>query len=270
MKTAKRLTRKEVQEALKAVPIERVLVGSAESKQTRLTPKQIRFAEQIAKGESKASAYRKSRETKAKPVTASRQGQELMKNPAIVAQVEAFKLAQEAEKLRTPADLRAFTIQKLTEGALSENFPPAQRVKCLELLGKITEVALFTERKVVEHISTDPEQIKAQLLATIKKTLKVDFTDVRVLEGESLLKEIQGAGDKPSSQGQPHPSATPQENFDTLSDSKHTNPHIRSGEAHQPSDLEPTDLGVDTNLDSEISLVSPDTSDNSLQIKDLA
>jgi hypothetical protein len=248
----KRLSRAEVKEALKAVPIERVLVGMAESGQTRLTPKQIRFAEEIAKGETKAGAYRKSRETKAKPSSASRQGQELMKNPAIVAQVEAFRLAGEAEKLRTPASLRAFTIQKLTEGALSEDFPPAQRVKCLELLGKITEVALFTERKVVEHLTADPEQIKIQLISTLKKALKVDAIDAKLIEGDTLMQEIRGAGLDESSGAEPHPMATPPSEFDTLQDCIHTNPHIESNEAHQPSVLDATNLATDDETNSPV------------------
>ena len=194
----KRLTRREVQEGLKTVPIERILLGGAETKQTRLTPKQIKFAEQIALGNSKAEAYRKSRDTKAKPVTASRRGQDLMKNSAIQAQVEAFKLAQEAERLRTPAQLRALTIQKLTEGALSEDFPPAQRVKCLELLGKITEVALFTERREVVRVN-DAEQIKQKLLESLRSALKVNAIDAKLIEGDSLLREIQaGAEDSDS------------------------------------------------------------------------
>lgn len=269
----KRLTRKEIQEGLKAVPIERILIGRAESPQTRLTPKQIRFAEEIAKGATKAEAYRKSRETKAKPHTASRQGQKLMKSDAIVAQVEAFRLAMEAERLRTPAQLRALTIQKLTEGALNEDFPPAQRVKCLELLGKITEVALFTERREVVKIS-DTEQIKAKLVQSIRLALKASGAkDVDYKSGDELLAEIHGAVAKESSGGEPHPSAAPQEIFDAQDDTKHTNPHIQSASevAHLPSGFKGTDDSdvVDAEDVSEVSLVSPDTSDNSFKIKDL-
>ena len=224
----KRLTRREVQEGLKTVPIERILIGGAETKQTRLTPKQIKFAEQIALGNSKAEAYRKSRDTKAKPVTASRRGQDLMKNSAIQAQAEAFKLALDAERLRTPAQLRALTIQKLTEGALSEDFPPAQRVKCLELLGKITEVSLFSERRTTVHIH-DAENIKQKLLESLRSALKVNAIDAKLIEGDSLLREIQ-AGAEPidSDGGEPHPSGTPQENFDGTQACIHTNPHTES------------------------------------------
>jgi hypothetical protein len=37
--------------------------------------------------------------------------------------------------------LRALAIQQLTEHSLNPEFPAAQRVKCLELIGKMTEVS---------------------------------------------------------------------------------------------------------------------------------
>lgn len=232
----KRLSRKEIQEGLKQIPIEQILLGRVDSPQTKLTPKQIRFAEQIALGESKASAYRKSRDTKAKPITASRRGQELMKNGAIVAQVEAFKLAIEAERLRTPAQLRALTIHKLTEGALDAEMPPAQRVKCLELLGKITEVALFTERREIIK-TTDSAQIKEKLIESLLLALNKESN--RYKDGESLLAELTG-GVVDVEATEPHHQATPQEAFESPLAIKHTNPHNESALnfAHLPNDLD--------------------------------
>lgn len=233
----KRLTRKEIQEGLKAVPIEQILLGRVDSPKTKLTPKQMRFAEEIARGHSKAEAYRRSRNSKAKPASASRQGQELMKNPAIVSQVEAFRLAIEAERLRTPAQLRALTIHELTKGAINPEMPPAQRVKCLELLGKITEVALFTERREVVQIKRS-EDIKSRLVSILSKAVKANAQDAQVA-GESLLKELTGTGIEENGDRDGHPSATPQNNFDDPPAVIHTNPHIGSGsEAHLPEVLD--------------------------------
>jgi hypothetical protein len=78
-----KLTRQKVKEALETVPIETVLLGAAGAHGVKLTSKQKEFARQIALGETKASAYRKSRTSKAKPATASRRGQELAANGAI-------------------------------------------------------------------------------------------------------------------------------------------------------------------------------------------
>jgi hypothetical protein len=62
-----KMTRAQVKESLKSVPMEQILLGVHSAKQTGLTAKQIRFAEEIARGETKAGAYRKAYNTKGKP-----------------------------------------------------------------------------------------------------------------------------------------------------------------------------------------------------------
>ena len=161
-----------------------------------------------------------------------------MKNPAIVSQVEAFKLAIEAERLRTPAQLRALTIHKLTEGAIDPDMPPAQRIKCLELLGKITEVALFTERREVVQVKRS-EDIKSRLVSILSRAVKANAEDAQIA-GETLLKELAGTGQEEIGNGDGHPTGTPQNNFDGPPAVIHTNPHIESSPdvAHLPTDLD--------------------------------
>ena len=235
----KKLTRKEIREGLEAVPIESVILGAASKGEKRLTAKQREFARQIALGETKAGAYRKSRETKAKPETASRRGQDLAKNSAVAAQVEAFRAAFEAQKYATPAHLRALTIHELTKHALDESFPPAQRVKALELLGKITEVALFTERREVVQV-TDAGQIRERLMASLRLALKRDAIDVDAHSADDLLAEISGGNIETPAEGEAvenAEAATPPggdpliASHDTQS-YMHSNPHIES--AHLP------------------------------------
>jgi hypothetical protein len=172
--------------------METILLGVHSAKQTGLTPKQIRFAEEIARGESKAGAYRKAYKSKGKPETQSKRGQELMKAGAVAAQVEAFQAAFEAQKYATPVHLRALTIHQLTKHALDEDFPPASRMKALELLGKITEVALFTERREVVHVS-NPAEIKEKLMASLRLAISANgATDAAmVIDADDLLAEIE-------------------------------------------------------------------------------
>lgn len=186
---AVRLSRKQIKEALDQIPVEQVLLGSVGAKEVKLTSKQKEFARQVALGETKAAAYRKSRNTKAKPETASKRGQELAKHGAVAAQIEAFKLAFEAQKYTSPAHLRALAIQQLTEHSLNPEFPPAQRVKCLELIGKMTEVSLFTERREIVQV-TDSSQIKDRLMETLRTITQADATDVDDTAAESLLAEL--------------------------------------------------------------------------------
>ena len=187
-----KLTRAQIKESLKSVPMETILLGVHSAKQTGLTPKQIRFAEEIAKGESKAGAYRKAYNTKASPGHQSRKGQALAKRESIERQIEAFQAAFEAQKYATPAHLRALTIHELTKHALNEDFPPAQRLKALELLGKITEVALFTERREVVQVS-NPAEIKEKLMASLRLAISAGgATDAAmVTDADDLLAEIE-------------------------------------------------------------------------------
>lgn len=167
-------------------------MGVSTAKEKRLTHKQVEFAKQVALGESKAGAYRKSHNSKGKPSTQSKNGQALAKNKAIQTQIDAFKVALEAQKYQTPAHLRALAIHRITEKALDPECPPAQQLKALELLGKITEVALFTERREVIKVS-DPSEMRAKLMASIQLALSHGQTiDMETKSADDLLAELVG------------------------------------------------------------------------------
>lgn len=190
------------------MPVETLLLGVSTSKEKRLTAKQIEFAKQLALGESKAGAYRKSHKSKAKPATQSKNGQALAKRKSIQTQVEAFKVALEAQKYQTPAHLRALAIHKITEKVLDEDCPPAQQLKALELLGKITEVALFTERREVVQVS-DPREMREKLMASIQLAIEnSQAIDIEAKSADDLLAELVGNNsvmdDEPSYESQDH------------------------------------------------------------------
>lgn len=174
------------------MPVETLLLGASQAKTSRLTHKQREFARAVALGETKAGAYRKSYKSKGKPKTESNEGQKLMKNPAIATQIEAFKVALEAMKYQTPAHLRALAIHKITEKVLDENCPPAQQLKALELLGKITEVALFTDRREVVTVS-NPAEMREKLMASIQLALSHSKTIyMEAQSADDLLAELVG------------------------------------------------------------------------------
>ena len=174
------------------MPMETLLLGVSSAKEKRLTHKQVEFAKQVALGESKAGAYRKSHNSKGKPSTQSKNGQVLAKSKAIQTQIDAFKVALEAQKYTTPAHLRALAIHRITEKALDPKCPPAQQLKALELLGKITEVALFTERREVIKVS-DPSEMRAKLMASIQLALSHTRTiDMETKTADDLLAELVG------------------------------------------------------------------------------
>lgn len=185
----RKLTRKEIAAGLEAMPIENILLGSNKAGIT-LTAKQKAFAEEVAKGTPKAKAYRKAYDSKAKPQTQATEAYKLTTNPQIANMIEAQKVALEAQKYQTPEHLRALTIHELTKHALNEDVAPAQRIKALELLGKITEVALFTERREVIKVES-PEIMREKLINSIKLAIgNTQTIDAEYTEGESLLEEL--------------------------------------------------------------------------------
>jgi hypothetical protein len=192
----KRLTRKEIEAGLEAMPMDTILLGAVTAKTSRLTSKQRAFAKEVAMGNTKTGAYRKAYKTKGKASTQSAEAQKLSKNPAISTQIEAFRLALEANQHITPAALRALAIHKITEKALDPKVPPAQQLKALELLGKITEVALFTERREIVQV-TNSQEMKDKLLNSIRLAISSQGAeDVEVDDADSLLAEITGSTNK--------------------------------------------------------------------------
>jgi len=179
----RRLSRAQVGEALKSVPMQSILMGAQGGKERTLTTKQLRFAEALAMGDTKAGAYRKAYNTKGKPVTQSHTASRLSMSPHIAAQVEAFKLALEAQRYATPAALRALVIERLTAAAINPEHKPAQQLRALELLGKVTEVSAFTERR--EIIKSDsPTDAREKLLVSLRAAISKGDG------GASLLAEL--------------------------------------------------------------------------------
>ena len=160
--------------------------------QSKLTAKQRRFAQAIAMGETGAGAYRMAYNTTAKPITQGQEAARLKADPKIAAQIEAFQLAQEAAAYATPAALRALVIDRLTQTAIDEQVKPAQRLRALELLGKVTEVAAFTERReIVTHKGSG--DARADLLKAVRTALQNGAIDANIINnapGNGLLEEV--------------------------------------------------------------------------------
>lgn len=186
-----KLSRKQIDTGLAEMPIASILLGATAPGERRLTAKQAKFAEELARGSSKAGAYRAAYDVrKMSPMHTSAEGQKLAKHPLVARQIEALRLAQEAKKHATPAALRQLVVERLTAHAIDEEIPPAQRLRALELLGKITEVAAFTERREIIKTS-DPGQARLALLESLRAALRANSVDAEVVPvGASLLEEL--------------------------------------------------------------------------------
>lgn len=184
--TIKPLTRKQAREALETMPLDSLL-GSGVSRE--LTGKQKAFARAVAMGETGAGAYRKAYSAKAKPKTAGDSASRLKHHPGIATEIEALKLAQAAAEYRTPAALRALVIQTLCEVVTDPLQKGAVRVNAAKVLGTVTEVAAFTERKEVRTIASS-DDTRARIMAELK-TLMLNTGDAVDIEALSLLDELQ-------------------------------------------------------------------------------
>lgn len=184
--TIKPLSRKQAREALETMPLDSLL-GSGVSRE--LTAKQRAFARAVAMGETGAGAYRKAYKTNAKPKVVGDAASKLKAHAGIAQEIEALKLAQAAAEHRSPAALRALVIQTLVEVATNGEEKAAVRVNAAKVLGTVTEVAAFTERKEVRTISSS-EDARAKIMAELK-TLMLNSGDTVDIEANSLIDELQ-------------------------------------------------------------------------------
>jgi len=184
-----KLTRDQIAKGLDTIPMSQILVGAQGTAPT-LTAKQIAFAKELALGKStQADAYRKVYKSQGRPKTVGSNASRLSTDDRISAAVEAFKVAEAYKEYQTPTQLRALVVSQLTKHVLDEDFPPAQRVACLKLLGSVAEIGLFIDRKetLVVHQSSD---IRAKLIEQLR-TITGQATDITpVDDADSLLAEI--------------------------------------------------------------------------------
>ena len=235
-----KITKREIREGLEQIPIEQILLGSVGDKQ--LTHKQKTFAKQVALGKPKAQAYKIAYDTNGNPITASANAQKLMGDTRIKLLVEAYTRAFEAREYQKPERLRELVIHQLTEMALNPEVKDAQRIRSLELLGKVSEVGAFTERKETKVIH-ESSKIKEKLLEQLKTIINVDATEVD--NGESLLRELSGQNQDEEKPENAEPTTTRPPDIDHAEEGSviHSIPHIQSAssDASEPTDSEETE-----------------------------
>jgi len=182
-----KLSRKDISEALQQMPAENLLLGSAARE---LTAKQKSFARLVANGLTAAEAYRQSYNTSASPKRVGDQAAMLKRDPRISSEINRLSTLNEVREWHSPQQIRSLVIERLQMEATNEDNPPNSRIRALELLGKVTEVAAFTERReqTVVHSS---EQIRNQILDKLKSLNVIDIQPEQTDDdANSLLSEI--------------------------------------------------------------------------------
>ena len=220
--TTQKLTRAQIREGLDTIPIE-TLLSSGQGKKPALTTKQRNFAKAVAMGKTKAQAYRDSYKANPAPSTMLSEPYMVAANPIVAREVEAYKIAIEAEKHRNPAQLKALLVQQLVQHSLDDDFPPASRVACLKLLGSLYDVGAFVERKEITTVNRSAD-IRTRLLSRLQ-TITVD-ADIVADDALDLLAEIRTA--KVNDGADPTEGAPPLSGLLGPADPPHTIPLKRS------------------------------------------
>jgi hypothetical protein len=197
-----KITRKQVDQVLKDNPIHEVL----NIDKSALTPKQLKYCENVARGDTKAGAYRKAYNTKAKPAVQANKGYELSKRDDIQVMTEAIKKGLEWEKSYSLAQTRALVVERLTKEALDEDSSPSARINALKALGAVSGVDAFVHRTET-HIIKDSSKIRDDLMAQLKDAMQANTIDIDADERE-LLAEIAPPKRKPVLADPPHPDPT--------------------------------------------------------------
>lgn len=197
--TVRKLSRKQIEEGLSTIPVSEIL-GARESK--ALTPKQKAFAMNIAKGATKADAYRDAYNVTSKHSVA-KDPYTIANNPRIRQEIEAYSLAIEAAKHRTPAALRDLVIQSLVSVVIDPDAKQSVRVAAAKVLGTVTEVSAFTERKEIRTITSSADT-RARIMGELRQMMGGQVEDATLIESQAgeLLAELAGSDT--------HPPATPQ------------------------------------------------------------
>lgn len=214
-------SRKQLREALKTKDIGTVLNVPRGS----LTAKQKRFAEAIAlEGMTGADAYRAAYSAKGSPKSVGTNASKLKAQARIQLELAALEQAKQVAALHTAEALRSLVISSLTSALIDPDTKPATRIQAAKVLGQVTEVAAFTERKEIRHIK-DSGAIREQILDQLKG-LMLGTADAETVEANDLLAELSGE--------QPHPDPTPAAPEWDSAAHVHSNEHEPSAEISEP------------------------------------
>ena len=181
----------------------------------------------LANGDSGAEALRKAYKRKGNPKTIANDAYKLRKNPDVIAMRDAYSAAIEGQKYQTPAALRALVIDSLVKVIIDPEANHGQVVAAAKVLGTVTEVAAFTERKEITTI-TNSETARAKVMQQLRDMMNSQAEDAVEIEALSLEEELRGPRETPT---------TPNGVQESLIDI-HTIPLERSPENLTPSPLD--------------------------------
>ena len=188
MSNPPKLTKKQISEAIRATPMDKLLGD------VNLTQKQKEFARGIVLDKlNKTEAYRKAYpNSKAKPNVQSVEANKLYNNPKVNLMISQLEHANTlSNHIFSATSLRNLCITTISELAMDETLSAKDRLSALRMIGQFAEVSLFEDRK--EHtIVTNSEEVKAKLLTSLRNAIasSSSLSQIKKQSAEELLQEI--------------------------------------------------------------------------------
>lgn len=135
-----------------------------------LTKREEDFCQRVALGTSYSDAYRAAYDaSNMDNSTVWNRAWSVAHRSRVEARVKTLtEEVSETEKIRG-LRAKAFIEERLWTEALSEKSKPGERLKALELLGKLEHVAAFKERTEVTDGAATPEEIKSRIEELLAK-----------------------------------------------------------------------------------------------------
>jgi len=161
--------------ALKAmgrgIPADRVLMPHVE-----LSPRERQFVQRMAEGAGKREAFIEAFEPGGNSRTVSTAAWKVAKRPEVQQALAQEKAVQRLRYSQNPLQIREFVVDSLQHEARTAQ-KPGDRLRALELLGKLADVSAFETRTVITHQSGSDTTAKLkEKLARLGAVIDVEAT----------------------------------------------------------------------------------------------
>lgn len=115
-----------------------------------------------------------------------------LRAPAAVQHLVGMLSAYDWAFVEQAQELRGYCVAKIVEE--TKNGDPKVRLKALDMLGKVTEVGLYTERIEVTHVSKNADELEESIRARLSKYLPQAAGEVQdVAPKRTPVLEVQDA-----------------------------------------------------------------------------
>jgi hypothetical protein len=128
-----------------------------------LTAKEEIFSRSVAAGESQSEAYRQAyTAANMKPQTIWHEAHLTAKRPWVRKRIDGLREALDADALNDAVQIRSFIAERLWQEAKDVSNRASERLKAIELLGKLYWVGAFVERTKIER-NLRPDEIRFRI-----------------------------------------------------------------------------------------------------------